>query len=144
VQSIVRLADPVRAYQASSPSGPGLFLLWPGPRFTPRSLHKDALVVNYAQRQLFYFNLFPARIFEPCDWLIVMTKPFIPHVLKALTASAACDPANERGAVVSFTADAHYYSFVLDRTALQRLGRQIERVLREVPPLPRKHRGASR
>jgi hypothetical protein len=39
-----------------------------------------------------------------------MTKPFIPHVLKALTASAECDPANERGAVVSFTADAHHYS----------------------------------
>ena len=50
-------------------------------------------------------------------------------VLKALTASAARDPANERCGVVNFTADAHYYTFVLDRTALRRLSRQIEHVL---------------
>lgn len=70
-----------------------------------------------------------------------MTKPFIPHVLKALTVSAARDLTNERSTFVNFTADAHYYTFVLDRTALQRLGRQIERVLREVPPLPRRRKG---
>lgn len=69
-----------------------------------------------------------------------MTKPFIPHVHRALTAAAARDPANERSAVVNFAVDAHYYSFVLDRTALQRLARQIERVLRDIPPPPRKQR----
>jgi len=76
-----------------------------------------------------------------------MTKPFIPHVLKALTASAARDLANERSALVNFTADAHYYTFVLDRSALQRLSRQIEHVLRGIPPPPRrstsKPKGAS-
>lgn len=70
----------------------------------------------------------------------VMTKPFVPHLLRALTACAARDPGNERAGVVSFAADAHYYSFVLDRTALQRLGHQIERVLREIPPIPRNAR----
>ena len=71
-----------------------------------------------------------------------MTKPFIPHVLKALTASAARDLTNERSALVNFTADAHYYSFVLDRSALQRLKRQIEHVLGGIPPPPRKQRTA--
>src|SRR5262245_10992924 len=69
-----------------------------------------------------------------------MTKPFIPHVLRVLTASAARDPSAERGAVVNFAVDAHYYTFVMDRTALHRLSRQIERVLREIPPPSRKVR----
>ena len=71
-----------------------------------------------------------------------MTKPFILHILKALTASAARDLTHERCGVVNFTADAHCYSFVLDRTALQRLNRQIEHVLRGIRPPPRKQRTA--
>lgn len=71
-----------------------------------------------------------------------MTKPFTPHVLKPLTAAAACDPRNERAAVVSFAVDADYYCFVLDRTALHRLSAQIDRVLREIPPLSRTQRSA--
>ena len=73
-----------------------------------------------------------------------MTKPFIPHVLQALTASAARDLTHERCGVVNFTADAHYYTFVLDRTALRRLSRQIEHVLRGIPPPPRKQKTGGR
>ena len=73
-----------------------------------------------------------------------MTRPFIPHVLKALTASAARDLTNERSALVNFTADSHYYTFVLDRTALQRLNQQIEHVLRGIPPPPRKQKTGGR
>jgi hypothetical protein len=67
-----------------------------------------------------------------------MTKPFIPHVFRVLTTSVVRDRTNRRTAVVSFPADADFYSFVLDRAALSRLGRQIERVLREIPPPERK------
>jgi hypothetical protein len=67
-----------------------------------------------------------------------MTKPFITHDFEVVTASACVDPASKRRGLVRFVVDAHFYSFAMDRTALQRLGRQIERLLREIPPPPRK------
>ena len=71
-----------------------------------------------------------------------MTKPFIPHVFKVLTTSVVRDRADPRAAVVSFPVDADFYSFVLDRAALARLGRQIDRVLREIPARERTRRAA--
>jgi hypothetical protein len=71
-----------------------------------------------------------------------MTKPFVPHVFRALTTSVAGGRSGERAASVNFTVDSAYYSFVLDRTALVRLGRQIDRALREIPP-PERKRGAA-
>jgi hypothetical protein len=67
-----------------------------------------------------------------------MTTPFIPHVLQPVIASAAPDPSIPGAAVVSFTVGADYYSFLLDHSALQRLGDQIERVLRATPPKKRR------
>ena len=67
-----------------------------------------------------------------------MTKPFIAHDFEVVTASAALDPSNNRRGVVRFVVDAHFYSFAMDRAALRRLGRQIERLLVEIPPLARR------
>jgi hypothetical protein len=67
-----------------------------------------------------------------------MTKPFVPHVFRTLTTSVVRDRTDPRAAVVSFPADADFYSFVLDRAALARLSRQIDKVLREMPPPARK------
>jgi hypothetical protein len=67
-----------------------------------------------------------------------MTKPFVPHVFRALTTSVVRDRNDPRNAVVSFPSDADFYSFMLDRAALTRLGRQIDKVLREMPPPERK------
>jgi hypothetical protein len=72
--------------------------------------------------------------------VFAMTKPFVPHVFRALTTSVVHDRTNPRGAVVRFPVDADFYSFVLDHAALARLGRQIERVLREIPAPGRKRR----
>lgn len=78
------------------------------------------------------------KIAKAADGVFAMTKPFIPHVFTALTTSVVHDRSDPRTAAVSFPADADFYSFVLDRAALARLGRQIERVLREMPPPERK------
>lgn len=67
-----------------------------------------------------------------------MTKPFITHAFNVMTASASRDPANDRRGMVGLVVDAHFYSFSMDRVALLRLGRQIERLLREIPPPARK------
>ena len=67
-----------------------------------------------------------------------MTTPFLTHNFEVVTASASVDPTNERRGVINLVADAHLYSFALDRAALQRLGRQIERLLQDIPPLARK------
>jgi hypothetical protein len=67
-----------------------------------------------------------------------MTKPFVPHVFRTLTTSVVRDRTDPRAAVVSFPADADFYSFVLDRAALARLGRQIDKVLHDMPPPARK------
>lgn len=71
-----------------------------------------------------------------------MTKPFITRFFEVITASAALDATNVRRGVVNFSADAHFYSFSMDRTTLLRLGQQIQRVLQEIPPPPRKRSGA--
>jgi hypothetical protein len=67
-----------------------------------------------------------------------MTTPFVTHNFEVVTASASVDPVNERRGLVNFVVDAHFYSFAMDRAALHRLGRQIERLLEEIPPLARK------
>ena len=70
-----------------------------------------------------------------------MTSPFVPHVFRALTTSVTLDRNDQGAAVVSFPVNADIYSFVLDRAALARLGRQIEKALREMPPPVRKRVG---
>lgn len=72
------------------------------------------------------------------DLEIAMTNPFITHDFEVVTASAALDPGNNRRGLIRFVVDAHFYSFALDRAALLRLSRQIERLLGEMPAATRK------
>lgn len=67
-----------------------------------------------------------------------MTKPFVPILFDVVTSSVSVDPANSRRALLNFAVGAHFYSFAIDRTALLRLSRQIDRTLQAIPPPPRK------
>lgn len=69
-----------------------------------------------------------------------MTRPFVPIVFDALTSSVSLDPSNERRGLMSFAVGGSLYAFVIDRTALQRLSRQLERVLQQIPPPSRKRK----
>jgi hypothetical protein len=84
------------------------------------------------------FLFIACRAAANIDLEIAMTKPFISHDFEVVTASAAPDPSNNRRGLVRFVVDAHFYSFALDRAALQRLSRQIDRLLRDIPPPARK------
>ena len=69
-----------------------------------------------------------------------MTKPFVPLLFEVVTSSVSLDPANDRRGLLNFAVGAHFYSFAIDRTALLRLSRQIDNVLHQIPPLPRKRK----
>jgi hypothetical protein len=71
---------------------------------------------------------------------IAVTKPFAPIVFDVVTASVSLDPTNERLGLLNFAVGANIYSFAIDRAALQRLGRQMDLVLQQIPPLPRKRK----
>lgn len=69
-----------------------------------------------------------------------MTKPFVPIVFEVVTSAVSLDPANSRRGLMSFAVGGNLYSFAIDRMALKRLGRQIDGVLQQIPPLPKKRR----
>jgi hypothetical protein len=73
-----------------------------------------------------------------------MTKPFVPIVFDVVTSSVSLDPGSERRGMLNFVAGANLYSFAIDRTALRRLSRQIDHVLQQIPPLPRKRKAKLR
>jgi hypothetical protein len=59
-------------------------------------------------------------------------------MFEVVTSSVSLDPANARRGLLNFAVGASLYSFAIDRTALLRLKRQIDDVLDQIPPLPRK------
>jgi len=72
-----------------------------------------------------------------------MTTLLMPQVLGVLTSAVVMDHANI-GQVSFSTTDGHYYTFLLNHAGVQRLGKQIERALKEAPVSRRKRRLAAR
>ena len=72
-----------------------------------------------------------------------MTELMMPLVFEVLT-SAVLMEHTQFGQVSFCVADGHCYAFLLNRRALQRLGLQIERALKQAPASRRKRKACVR
>jgi hypothetical protein len=72
-----------------------------------------------------------------------MTELLVPQLLEVLISSVSMDHTN-LGQVSLFAADGRYYTFLINRSGLQRLAKQLERALREAPVSRRKRRSDTR